>query len=218
MSARFTFADLEPRERYKMLCATVVPRPVAWITSVDEAGVVNAAPYSFFNVFSEDPALVIIGADRKPDGAVKDTVANIERAGAFTVNMADQDLLSAMVDTAAGFPAGTSEPAAIGLMLEPGGNGIPRIADAPVSLECRLFELRAVGARRHLVIGEVSAIVAREGLFDPDTKRVNFELYDPVARLYATRYARLGEPFDRPIPDWRTLVTDPLATDPVEAK
>jgi len=205
MSA-FRFDALTPAERYKMLCAAVIPRPVAWITSRDAAGVVNAAPFSFFNVFAEDPALVIVGMNRRPGGARKDTLANVEAAGEFTVNLADTALAEAMVGTAAGFPPGVSEPEALGLRLAPGATiATPRLADAPISLECRLDESRAVGAERHLVIGEVLGLVARDGLFDPETKRMTVPHYDPVARLYAAGYARLGAPYEMTIPDWRTL-------------
>lgn len=204
----FEFAHLAPRERYKLLCAAVIPRPIAWITSIDAAGVVNAAPFSFFNVFSEDPPLVIIGMDRRADGATKDTLNNAGSAGAFTVNMADQSLAPRMVDTAAAFPRGVSEPARLGLELAAGrSTAVPRLAAAPIALECRLFELRPVGPDRHLVMGEVLALIARPGLFDAATKRIDVCGYDPVARLYGPYYARLGAPYALPIPDWKTLDT-----------
>lgn len=206
MTARFDFGAMAPRDRYKMLCAAVIPRPVAWITSVNPEGVVNAAPFSFFNVFGEDPALVIIGINRRDGGAVKDTVTNIEAAGAFTVNIADTPLVDAMVETAAAFPPDVSEPEAVGLALEPGVSvAVPRIAAAPVSLECTLFELKALGPERHLVMGEVSMLLARDGLFDETTMRIDEAQVDPVARLYGTSYAALGEIYARPIPQWETL-------------
>ncbi|MEM8552683.1 MAG: flavin reductase family protein [Pseudomonadota bacterium] len=202
----FRFDALTPQERYKMLCAAVIPRPVAWITSRDPNGVVNAAPFSFFNVFSEDPALVIIGMNRRPGGERKDTLNNIETAGEFTVNIADSALAEIMVATAAGFPPEISEPEVLGLKLAPGETvSIPRLADAPVSLECALFEARALGPERHLVIGEVRALCARPGLFENDRKRMSVPHFDPVARLFATGYAKLSDPYDLPIPDWQSL-------------
>jgi flavin reductase (DIM6/NTAB) family NADH-FMN oxidoreductase RutF len=71
----FAFADLPPRDRYKLLCGVIVPRPIALVTSVDADGIVNAAPFSFFNVFSEDPALIVLGLQHKPDRSAKDTPA-----------------------------------------------------------------------------------------------------------------------------------------------
>jgi flavin reductase (DIM6/NTAB) family NADH-FMN oxidoreductase RutF len=203
----FRFDAIEMRERYKLLTASVVPRPIAWITSVDKNGALNAAPFSFFNVFSEDPALVIIGVDRKADGTIKHTVQNIEATGVFTVNLADVGLAKSMVATAALFPREVSEPEALGLALAPGITTlVPRLADAPIALECELFELRCLSAHRHLVMGEIRALIARSGLFDPETKRIDPARYQPIARLHGTSYAGLGEVFDIPIPDWREVV------------
>jgi flavin reductase (DIM6/NTAB) family NADH-FMN oxidoreductase RutF len=205
MSTVFRLADLPAKERYKLLCAAVIPRPVAWITTLAAGGTVNAAPFSFFNVFSEDPALVIVGIERR-EGRPKDTVANAEAAGAFTANLADTALAEAMVATAAAFPPDVGEAEALGLALEPGiTTAVPRLRDAPVSLECTLFELRALGNDRHLLMGEVTAVVAREGLFDPARRRLTVPHWDPVARLYATSYAALGEPYEIQVPDWRTV-------------
>ncbi|MDA8869896.1 flavin reductase family protein [Rhizobiaceae bacterium] len=197
----FDFADLTPTERYKMLCAAVVPRPIAWITSIDDIGTVNAAPYSFFNVFSEDPALVIVGMNRKADGDRKDSLNNIEASGVFTVNIADAAQAEALVATASAYPAGTGEPTALGLRLAAAhSNGVPHLAACPIALECTLFECRALGPERHLVMGEVVALVARDGLFDPDTLRIDPDGFAPLARLHGTSYAGLGPRFDVSIP------------------
>src|SRR5919206_2842090 len=96
MSFTVAFAEIEPRERYKLLCATIVPRPIALVTSLGPDGVVNAAPFSFFNVFSEEPPLVVLGLQSKPDGTIKDTPANIREAGAFVVNLVDERLAERM--------------------------------------------------------------------------------------------------------------------------
>lgn len=206
----FRFDGLATRDRYKMLIAAVVPRPIAWITSVGPDGVVNAAPFSFFNVFAEDPALVIIGMNRRPDGSVKDTLLNIEAAGAFVVHIADEDLLARMVDTAALFPRHVGEPEAVGLRLAPGlTQKVPRLLDVPVALECRLWKLMPVPPERALVFGEVTALIAREGLFDTVTRRIDSTLYHPVARLHGAFYASLSDPFEMPVPDWRALARDP---------
>lgn len=206
MSEVFPFHSLAPRERYKMLCATVIPRPVAWVTSLGAKDQVNAAPYSFFNVFSEDPALVILGIDRNAAGAAKDTLANAEAKGEFTVNLTDIAMAEAMVATAASFPPEVSEVDTLGLATEPGETvDTPRLKNAPISLECRLFAVQSLHASRSLLLGEVSALVAKEGLFDPTTHRLTVGHWNPVARLYASSYAALGDPFDLPIPDWSTL-------------
>jgi len=204
----FDFSALNAAERYKMLCAAITPRPVAWITTLDADGVVNAAPYSFFNVFAEDPPIVIVGLNRRPTGDRKDTLNNIDGKGEFVVNLADSALVEKMVACAAGFPPGVSEPEVLGLDLAPGSViETPHLADAPISLECRLFDRKDFGNERHLVFGKVAALNAREGLFDPETKRLNVPHYDPVARLYATSYARLGPAYEVPIPDWQELMS-----------
>ncbi|MEO1102315.1 MAG: flavin reductase family protein, partial [Pseudomonadota bacterium] len=181
----FPFDALTPAERYKMLCAAVIPRPVAWVTSLDEAGTVNAAPFSFFNVFAEDPALVIIGMNRRPGGERKDTLNNIEARGEFVVNLADTAMVEALVATAAGFPPDVSEPEVLGLGVVTSDRIVtPRLADAPIALECTLYEARAIGPERHLVMGEVTALVARDGLFDDATRRMTVPHYDPGSRAH----------------------------------
>src|SRR5215510_15227958 len=86
----YAASDLSQRERYKVLISFVLPRPIAWVTTIGPTGVVNAAPFSFFNVFAEDPPLIMIAVNRRPDGRVKDTAINIERTGEFVVNIADE--------------------------------------------------------------------------------------------------------------------------------
>src|SRR5205809_1845654 len=102
--------DLTPRERYKVLTGFVLPRPIASVTTIAPTGVVNAAPFSFFNVFCEDPPLCMFASNLRPDGRVKDTVINIERTGVFVVNLADEPLARAMHDSSGDFPPEIGEP------------------------------------------------------------------------------------------------------------
>ena len=97
----------------------MVPRPIAWVTSVSPEGVVNAAPFSFFNVFSEEPALVVLGVQHKADGTAKDTSRNIAAVGEFVVNVVDEPTAEAMNFTAVDFPSGESEPTIADLELSP---------------------------------------------------------------------------------------------------
>ena len=128
---------LDPRDRYKLLSAVVIPRPVAWVTTVNAQGLVNAAPYSFFNVFGADPALIILGLEHRADGTPKDTTRNIDATGEFVVNIATPDLVEAMVGTAAAYGAEESEPEALALDLAPSAKvAPPRLAKAPVAIEC----------------------------------------------------------------------------------
>ena len=96
---QYTPDELTDRERYKVLTGFVLPRPIAWVTTIGANGVVNAAPFSFFNVFSEDPPLCMFAANARPDGRVKDTVVNIQRTGEFVVNLTDEPLARAMHET-----------------------------------------------------------------------------------------------------------------------
>src|SRR3981189_4010100 len=91
--------DLPPRDRYKLLAGFVLPRPIAWVTTVGPTGVVNAAPYSFFNVFCEDPPLCMFAVSRRPDGRIKDTLINIQHHQEVVVNITDQPLAHAITDS-----------------------------------------------------------------------------------------------------------------------
>ncbi|MGY6633049.1 MAG: flavin reductase family protein [Alkalilacustris sp.] len=192
-----TDLDLEAltaRDRYKILSAVVVPRPVAWVTSVDADGVVNAAPYSFFNVFGQDPALIVLGLERRPDGAMKDTARNIRTTGEMVVNLATPAIAKAMVATAAAYPPDRSETEALGLATVPSSKvAPPRLRDAAVAIECRHRLTLSFSPERDIIIAEAVALSARDGLIDPDRLHVDWQGDYPVARLFADRYARLEE-------------------------
>jgi flavin reductase (DIM6/NTAB) family NADH-FMN oxidoreductase RutF len=191
------FADLEPRERYKLLCASVTPRPIALVTCVSPEGVVNAAPFSFFNVFSEDPALVVLGLQHGPGNHPKDTTRHIAAAGEFVVNLVDEGLAEAMNICAIDFPPEVSEIDAAKLSLLPGVSvAVPRIAQAPFALECRKQVSLAFSPTRELLIGEVVRIHARAGLVDPKTLRVSMSDYKPVGRMFGDGYSRQNDRFD----------------------
>ncbi|MCZ8374452.1 MAG: flavin reductase family protein [Beijerinckiaceae bacterium] len=192
----FVFADVDKATRYKLLSGVIVPRPIAFVTTLNEDGVVNAAPYSFFNVFSDDPPLIVLGLQRKPDRTVKDTTRNIELTGEFVVNMVDEPLAAAMNDAAADFPPGISEPEVLGLALAPSNTTrVPRLAAAPFALECRKTMSLAFNASRELLIGEVTGLHARAGVLDTGTLRVDFAAYRPVGRLFGDLYTRQTEIF-----------------------
>lgn len=193
---QFRMADLAPRQRYKLLIALVVPRPIAWVTSEDRDGIVNAAPFSFFNVFADDPPLVVIGIGGRADGGLKDTARNIEATGEFVVNMVDEAIAEAMNVTAIDFPPEKSELEPAGLTLA--ASSIvrpPRLAEAPAALECRNHTTLLIGSDRRLVVGEVMAIHARDGLVDPATHRVDFDAWHPIGRLHGDFYCRTDEVF-----------------------
>jgi flavin reductase (DIM6/NTAB) family NADH-FMN oxidoreductase RutF len=184
------------RDRYKLLISLVIPRPIALVTTVGPTGIVNAAPFSFFNVFSEEPPLCVLGLQAKTNGGLKDTSAHIRDRGAFVVNLVDEALGAQMNMCAIDFPPEISEIDAAKLSLLPSEKvQIPRIAEAPASLECRHYTTLEVGPQRRLVIGEIVQIHVREGLWDNATMRIDMARYRPLARLYGNFYASLGEPF-----------------------
>jgi flavin reductase (DIM6/NTAB) family NADH-FMN oxidoreductase RutF len=156
-------AALAPRERYKLPCAAVIPRPGAWVTTQDAAGLVTAAPFSFFNVFGENPALVVLGLQRHSDGAPKDTTRNIRRSGEPGVNIATPDQTDALVATAAAYPPGQGEPAALDLATGPSTHvAPPRLACAAAALERRRLTTLAFDPGRELLVAQVPALHARD--------------------------------------------------------
>jgi flavin reductase (DIM6/NTAB) family NADH-FMN oxidoreductase RutF len=201
------FTTLPSAHRYKLLAALVVPRPIALVTTLGPGGLVNAAPFSFFNVFSEDPALVVLGISARPDGRPKDTLVHVRETGAFVVNLVDEAIAAQMNICAVDFPPDLSEASAAGLDVLPGVSvPVPRLAAAPAALECRHHTTLEVSARRHLVIGAVVRLHARPGIVDPERLHVNLDLYRPVARLFGDLYAHLGERFElqrRSFAEWQ---------------
>ena len=191
-----SFAEMPQHDRYKLLCAAVVPRPIALVTSLDEAGRVNAAPFSFFNVFSEEPPLVVLGLQSKANGGPKDTTRNIRRGGGFVVHLVDEALAEAMNVCAVDFPPESSEIEAAKLDLIPSVEvPVPRIATAPFALECRSEIVLSFGPERDLAVGRVLHFHARAGLVDPISLRVDFEAYHPVGRLFGDLYTRQRDVF-----------------------
>jgi flavin reductase (DIM6/NTAB) family NADH-FMN oxidoreductase RutF len=192
-------AGLSAHERYKLLIGLVIPRPIAWVSTWSENGVANCAPFSFFNVISEEPPLCILSFNNRSDGAMKHTLKNIRRTGEFVVNLADETTANAMHASAAEIPEGESEFARAGLTPEPARTvRHPRIAEAAASLECRVERRIEFGPEREMVVGEILLVHARDGIIDPASKRISEERYRPVGRLFANRYCTTRQRFDLP--------------------
>ena len=198
--------DLSVQDRYKFLSAVVLPRPVAFVTTKDQDGLYNAAPFSFFNVFSEDPAIVVLGIVAKPNGRTKDTLKNIRDTKQFVVNMVDKSIIGAMHIASAEIPSDESEIDYAGITLADSQIiNVQRIAEAPVSLECELFQVIELSERRSLVLGQVKAIHIDDAIIDPETKRLIPEKYSPIARLYGDYYAWLGTRYTKAIPSMEDI-------------
>ena len=183
-------------DNYKLLTNIVVPRPIAWVTSVNPAGLVNLAPFSFFNAVGSDPLYLIVSIGERNDGAPKDTAANILRDGEFVVNLVTEDLIDAMNVSAADFPPERSEVAAAGLQCAPSVHvKPPRLAAAQASLECRLHQSLALGSNT-LVIGEIVMFHIADALVGP---RMHVKDFAPIGRLGSpSLYCRTTDRFELP--------------------
>ena len=190
------FADIAADRRYKILCSLVIPRPIALVTSISKDGLVNAAPYSFFNVFGDTPPIIALGLQRRPERTFKDTTANIHATREFVVNLVDEALAEVMNITAIDFPSQESEIAAANLATAPSTDvKVPRIASATAALECRWVHSVSFTADRELLLAEVVRAWTREGVMD-DKFNVDFAAYQPVGRLYYSLYTRKPEVFE----------------------
>ena len=195
----YDFGKLTPSARYKLLCGIVVPRPIALVTSLGENGQINAAPFSFFNVFSEDPAQIVLGLQHKAPGDPKDTTRNLALASTFVVNMVDEALAETMNLCATDFPTEVSELDALGIATAPCLHvPVPRIAASPFALECRRTVSLAFSAAREILIGEVLAIHGRTDFTDANTYYTDAHRYRPIGRLAGSAYCRQGEVFEMP--------------------
>lgn len=181
-------------DNYKLLTNLVVPRPIAWVTSLGPSGTVNLAPFSFFNAVGTNPLYVVISIGLKDTGEPKDTAKNILASGEFVVNMLTEDLFDAMNISAADFPSGQSELAAANLNAAPSVLiSAPRVAEAQASLECKLFSAQPLGANT-LFIGEVVMFHVADHLIDA---RLHINNFAPLGRLGSPSvYCRTTDRFD----------------------
>ncbi|WP_144182867.1 flavin reductase family protein [Elioraea rosea] len=196
----FDCASLSPENTYKLLVSTVVPRPIAWVTTLDENGTPNAAPYSFFNAMSGSPPVVAIGIGPKREG-LKDTGENIRRAREFVVNLVTDRTAEAMNVTAIDFPAGVNELAEAGLTTAKSSHvAPPRIAESPVAVECRLHTLIELGQGRAVVLGEVLAFHIDDAcVLDPARCYIDTPRLGLIGRMHgAGGYLRTTDRLEMP--------------------
>ncbi len=179
---------------YPVLAGLVVPRPIAWVTTLNEDGSVNAAPFSFFNIFGDDPPLLVFAPGDRPDGSPKDSARNAKRTGEFVVNLVDESLAGVMNRTSAPHPPGVSEIEAEGLTVVASSVvAAPRIAAAPASLECKVHSIQEIGTNR-LVLGIIHRVHVRDEIIDPEKLRIRQEAYHPIGRMA--------------VPDWYCRTAD----------
>lgn len=181
---------------YKLLTNLVVPRPIAWISSQNQEGVVNLAPFSFFNAVGANPVYLIVSVGLNDAGELKDTLRNIQATREFVVNMVTEDLFGAMNLSAADFPADTSELEIAGLHTAPSIHiAVPRLAEAKVSMECKLHQTQQLGSNT-LIIGEVVMFHVADHLVG---ERFHIDGFAPIGRLGSPSvYCRTTDRFDTP--------------------
>lgn len=204
----FDFAALSPDSVYKLLVSTVVPRPIAWVTTLDTEGRVNAAPYSFFNVMGNDPPVVCIGIGPKK-GELKDTGTNIRRTGQFVVNLVSEDTVRAMNITAIDVDPGVDELAMAKLTpLDSTTVAPPRIAESPVALECERLAVVELGNGRAVVMGKVLAMHVRDDcVLDPAKCYIDTPKLGLIGRMHGRGwYARTTDRIEIPrisVAEWQ---------------
>jgi flavin reductase (DIM6/NTAB) family NADH-FMN oxidoreductase RutF len=200
-SVEFDLRALGSAESYRLLVSLVVPRPIAWVTTVNQAGLVNAAPFSFFNLMGADPPVVALGIARdasRPLG-LKDTARNILQTGEFVVQLVNEPLAQAMNLCATEFPPEQSEIEATGLQLAPAVKvNVPRLAEAPVHLECRHVTTVDIG-RTRVLLGEVVYLHLDEQFYDATKRHVKTEEMQIIGRMHGRGgYTRTTDLFEMP--------------------
>ena len=187
----FDFATLSARDRYNLIIGLVTPRPIALVTTLDASGRVNAAPFSAFNYAGADPVLVTLGVGDRLEAAgasagspaAKDTAQNIRVRGEFVINVVNEALVEAMNVCAIDFPPDVSELARRSVPPAPCSQvEVPRIAEAPASLECREVATVERG-RSRIIVGEVLRAHVREDLIDPAGPYVRADRAHTVGRM-----------------------------------
>jgi flavin reductase (DIM6/NTAB) family NADH-FMN oxidoreductase RutF len=202
---RIDVSDLTAQEGYRLMTGLVIPRPIAWVSTLDGEGRPNLAPFSFFQGVGGDPPHVIVSIARHPEGERKDSGANALATGELVINIVSEDLVEEMNATAADVLPGVDEFVLAGVTPAASHHvRPPRVAEAPAALECRVVQTVPIGTAPTdylLFVCEIVAFQLRDGLLRDG--RVHPEDLRPLARLSGSGYARLGEIFSvqRPAAD-----------------
>lgn len=193
---------------YKLLASTVTPRPIAWVTTKGKDGVVNAAPYSFFNAVGANPPTVVLGLLKDPERGFKDTARNILDTGEFVINLVTEANAEKMNITCIDAPGEVSEVDLAQLSMQPSKTvAPPQIADSPVSFECTNHASMVLGPNQTLVVGRVQSIRIDDAyILDAEKGYIDTPSFGTVGRLHgAGWYARTGDTFQMERPryaDW----------------
>lgn len=196
----FNLADLATTDIYKLMTGSVVPRPIAWVSTLSKDGSLNVAPYSYFNAVSADPPAIMFSTAQKDETSQKDTLTNIIASKEFVVNIVNQATAEAMNTTAIAAPHGVSEFELAGLTAAPSQSiKTPRVKESPIHFECELFDLYPIG-QNTVVFGKILHIHVNDSVYQEPYK-INTEALQPVGRLAGNSYANINELFtlERPV-------------------
>jgi len=195
---QFDPLDMDQKSIYKLLTGAIIPRPIGWISSISADGILNLAPFSFFNAVGDDPPHVIFSVGSASHGN-KDTVTNVLATREFVVNMVTEDLVAQMNATAQSIPAHESEfefanlTPIPSLKIKP-----PRVKESPITMECELVHHYTLENHKFggatLIVGRIVQFHIAESVLLDDFK-INMETYKPVARLAGSNYSKIGEIF-----------------------
>ncbi len=193
--------DLHYNDRYKLIIGSVVPRPIAWVSSMDKDGNLNLAPFSFFTAVASDPmTLLFCPGWSSHRGRMKDTLYNIRELPEFVINITDEATKDAMNQTATEFEAGVNEFEWAGLTPVPSQVvRVPRVAEAPIAFECKLQQIVVVHegpGGGTAVFGEVQSIYVRDDVMV--NGRILPEVLQPIGRLAGATYAHINNLFEMP--------------------
>lgn len=195
---KFDLEAISASQTYKLLVGLVAPRPIALITSIDEQGRVNAAPFSAYNYLCTDPPIVGIGVTNRPgEGHVpKDTARNIRRTGEFVVNVVTEDIAEKMNICATDFPAELSEVELAGFTTAPSEKvKAPRLAEAHAAMECREFTTMEIG-RSRIILGRVVSVFIEDQFVDANGSYVKAEELHAIGRMNGLgNYVRTRDAF-----------------------
>lgn len=192
-------ADLSEHENYKFLTGSIIPRPVAFVTTQSSEGVLNAAPFSYFNIVTQDPPMISLSIQRL-DGKMKDTARNAIETRAFVVHLSDETYIDKINQTAKALPPDESELDDTGLTpIKSTKISVPGVAEASVRMECVLEKILSLGGKEDhpacdLLIGRVVFYHIRDDLYK--NGRIDPLGLRPVSRMAGNAYAKLGETFE----------------------
>jgi flavin reductase (DIM6/NTAB) family NADH-FMN oxidoreductase RutF len=188
-------AALSPRDAYRLMISCIIPRPIAFVSTLSKEGITNLAPFSFFNGVTSDPPIVSIAVSTKRDGSKKDTWRNIEETGEYVIHAVVPELMDGVIVGAKELPHNVSELELSKLRTEPSARvKPPRLADAPIALECTLLRIVEV-EETALILGRVVLVHAKDEIMADgrvDPRRLTF-----VGRLGDDLYCRVNDLFER---------------------